>query len=145
MQGLQNISAVGGLLLLLVIGFSPTDGGWAAEKAKPAKKPKAAEGATKASGASAVADSKVCFGDTPKIEKVTPDEGKPGDKITILGKNFGSPGCLSAVSFGPGNPAKFVHEGETKVTAIVPKVKRGIELLTVTTASGEDSKPFLVK
>jgi hypothetical protein len=82
----------------------------------------------------------------PKIEKVKPDEGKAGDKVTIAGSSFGAKGCLTAVSFGPGNPAKFEHVNETTVTATVPAVKKkGIHLLTVTTASGEDSKAFLVK
>jgi hypothetical protein len=31
------------------------------------------------------------------------------------------------------------------VTATVPTAKKGLRLLTITTASGQDSKPFLVK
>ena len=100
---------------------------------------------TKASGAGIVAKSKACGGDPPKLEKVKPDEGKAGDKILLLGRNFGSPGCTPTVSFGPGNPAKVTHEDDTKVSVTVPQGKKGIELLTLTTAGGEDSKPFLVK
>ncbi|MDE3241785.1 MAG: IPT/TIG domain-containing protein [Nitrospirota bacterium] len=101
---------------------------------------------TKASGAGIVAKEKACFGNTPKIEKVKPDEGKAGDTVTITGESFGAAGCLTAVSFGPGNEAKFSHKSDTTVTATVPeRGKKGIRLLTVTTASGEDTKPFLVK
>jgi hypothetical protein len=100
---------------------------------------------TKASGAGIVAKARACSGDAPKIEKIKPDEGKAGDKIAILGKNFGTAGCLTEVSFGPGNPAKFVHEDETKVSATVPQGKKGLELLTITTASGVAAKPFLMK
>ena len=78
-------------------------------------------------------------------QTVKPDEGKTGDKVTITGTNFGATGCLSSVSFGPGSPATFVHVNESTVTATVPSGKKGIRLLTVTTASGEDSKPFFVK
>jgi hypothetical protein len=100
---------------------------------------------TKASGASIVAKSKSCVGETPQIVKVKPDEGKAGETVTITGRNFGSPGCMRSVSFGPGNPAKFTHESDSTVTATVPSGKRGNVILTLTTASGEDSKPFLAK
>jgi IPT/TIG domain-containing protein len=139
------------LVVVSPVGVTVT---WSAEKEKPAKKDKSVQpskkgttskGATTASGAGIVDKATACFGDTPKIEHVKPDEGKSGDKVTITGKNFGAPGCLSSVSFGPGSPATFVHVNETTVTATVPPGKKGVRLLTVTTASGEDSKPFFVK
>lgn len=144
------------LLLAVLVVISPVGVAvtWSAEKEKstkkeksvqPARKGTTSKGATKASGAGIVDKATACFGDTPKIESVKPDEGKAGDKVSITGKNFGAPGCLSSVSFGPGSPATFVHANESTVTAIVPSGKKGIRLLTVTTASGEDSKPFLVK
>ena len=125
-----------------------------AQKDRPAKKPKAQsaqkgrvfEGATKASGADQVTKATACFGVTPKIEHVAPDEVTAGDTITITGKDFGAAGCLSSISFGPGNQAKFEQKDESVVTATVPTIKRkGIVLLTVTTASGEDSKAVFVK
>jgi len=125
-----------------------------AQKEKPAKKPKAQsaqkgrvfEGSTKASGADKVTKATACFGVTPKIEHVTPDEVIVGDTITITGQDFGSTGCLSSISFGPGNQAKFEQKDESVVTATVPPIKKkGIVLLTVTTASGEDSKAVFVK
>lgn len=101
---------------------------------------------TKASGAGIVAKATACFGTAPKITKVSPDEGKAGATVTITGEGFGAPGCLTTVSFGPGNESKFSHKSDTVVTATVPQGgKKGIRLLTVTTASGEDTKPFLVK
>jgi len=144
------------LLLTVLVVVSPVGVtvAWSAEKEKPIKKEKSVQpakkgttskGATKAPGAGIVDTATACFGDTPKIETVKPDEGKTGDKVTITGTNFGAPGCLSSVSFGPGSPATFVHVNESTVTATVPSGKKGIRLLTVTTASGEDSKPFFVK
>jgi len=143
-------------LLAALVVVSPFGVGvaWSAEKEKPPKKEKSVQPAkkgttskeaTKASGAGIVTKATGCFGDAPKIESVKPDEGKSGDKVMIKGKNFGAPGCLSTVSFGSGNPAKFVHVNETTVTATVPSGKKGIHLLSVTTASGEDSKAFFVK
>jgi len=79
------------------------------------------------------------------IKKVTPDEGKTGDKVTIAGENFGEPGCVSMVSFGPGGAAKFTQVDDRTITVMVPEGKKGIELLTVTGFTGEDSKPFLRK
>src|SRR6266511_2302993 len=63
--------------------------------------------ATKASGADKVAKARSCPGVTPKIKKVTPDEGATGAKVTISGESFGDAGCVSGVSFGPGGSAKF--------------------------------------
>jgi hypothetical protein len=126
--------------------------GWAAEKDKAAKK-KQAQATQQAkpdkpgkSPSASIADkSTACFGLTPKIEKISPDEVKAGDQVKITGYDFGSPGCLSSVSFGPGHPAKFVHDSDTLVTVTVPTNKKGLVIVTVTTASGEDSKAVLVK
>ncbi|MER3423030.1 MAG: hypothetical protein C4293_07125 [Nitrospiraceae bacterium] len=93
----------------------------------------------------AVDRTQVCFGQSPKIEKITPDEAKAGEKVTIIGMDFGTPGCLFSISFGPGNPAKFEYKSESEVVATVPSGKKGLTILTLTTASGEDSKPFFVK
>lgn len=102
--------------------------------------------ATKYASAETAAKAQACFGETPKIESVTPDEGKAGDKVTISGRNFGPAACLRSVSFGPGNSATFKFDSPTHITATVPTVKRkGMAIMTVTTASGEDSKGFLLK
>ena len=37
----------------------------------------------------------------PTITAVTPTRAKPGQRITISGKNFGSKRCFPSVSFGP--------------------------------------------
>lgn len=147
------IPAAFGAICLLMPVEAP-----AADKEKAAAKPAVAKKtvvsprggtvkvqSTRASGAAIVAKSKSCVGETPEIAKVKPDEGKAGETVTITGRNFGSPGCLRSVSFGPGNPAKFTHDSDSTVTATVPSGKRGNVILTLTTASGEDSKPFLAK
>jgi len=107
-------------------------GGIQSNKAKASESPRLTKG-------------KSCSGATPKIKKVTPDEGKTGDKVTIAGENFGEPGCVSMVSFGPGGAAKFTQVDDRTITVTVPDGKKGIELLTVTGFTGEDSKPFLRK
>ncbi len=156
---LLRLLAIGiGSIAVTVIGLDPGSPADAADKeqkkAAPAstaaatvdKSGTARVSSTKASGAATVAKEKACFGEAPKIAKLSPDEGKPGTKVTVSGKNFGAPGCLTAVSVGPGNAAKFEHVNEATVTLTVPDgSKKGIELVTVTSASGGDSKPFLVK
>lgn len=131
-----------------------------ATKKAPAKKgaakgggPKAKSGADTPNGpaptyssAETAAKATACFGEAPKIESVKPDEGKAGDKVTISGRNFGPAECLRSLSFGPGHSATFKFESETQITTTVPSGRRkGLVMMTVTTASGEDSKPFLVK
>lgn len=107
-------------------------GGIQSNKAEAAKSPRLTKG-------------RVCSGETPKIKKITPDEGKTGDKVTITGEHFGEPGCVTMVSFGPGGAAKFTHVDDKTITATVPEGKKGMEFLTVTGATSQDTKPFLRK
>ncbi|MBX3346662.1 MAG: IPT/TIG domain-containing protein [Nitrospira sp.] len=96
--------------------------------------------------AETAAKAPVCFGEAPKIQSVKPDEGKPGDAVTLFGKGFGPAACLRSVSFGPGYPAAFTFVNDTQITAVVPKGRRkGMAMMTLTTASGQDSQGFLVK
>ena len=107
----------------------------------------AAKGQTpKYTSAETAAKAPACFGETPVIQSVRPDEGKAGEKVTISGKGFGPAHCLRSLSFGPGYPAAFTFVNDTQITATVPTGRRkGMAMMTITTASGEDSKAFLVK
>ncbi|MGH7164167.1 MAG: hypothetical protein ACREIS_01425 [Nitrospiraceae bacterium] len=60
-------------------------------------------------------------------------------------KEFGAPGCLDSLSFDPGNPAKFEQKDESTITPTVPGGKKGMLIVSVTTASREDSKSVLIK
>ncbi len=99
----------------------------------------------KAAESSGMKKGQNCATQGPKVKKVSPDEGKTGDKVTITGERFGAPGCVTMVSFGPGSPAKFTQVDDKTLTAVVPDGKNGLELLTVTGSVGVDSKPFLRK
>jgi hypothetical protein len=145
------VSTVGFLLVASDPGLAP-----AADKDKSAKKPKAtpeakaskpkSDKAPKFATAEKAGAAKACFGEAPRIEKLSPDEGKAGDKVTITGTKFGTADCLRGVSFGPGHAATFKVKDETTITATVPTGgRKGLAIVTVTTASGEDSKPFLMK
>ena len=108
--------------------------------------PKAKPGITKYQSAETVGKAPACFGMAPGIEKVSPDEGKAGDNVTITGTNFGNSDCLRSVSFGPGHAATFKIESDSKISATVPSGgRKGLAMLIVTTASGEASKTFLMK
>lgn len=96
--------------------------------------------------AETAAKSAACFGVAPQIDKLMPDEGKPGVRVTIKGAQFGSPDCLRGVSFGPGHASSFTMKNESTILATVPTGgRKGLVMVTVTTASGEDSKAFMVK
>jgi hypothetical protein len=101
--------------------------------------------APKFSTAETAGNAPSCFGEAPKLDKLTPDEGKAGDKVTITGTSFGEASCIRGVSFGPGHPAQFQQTNESITTTVPSGGKKGLVLLTVTTASGENSRPFLVK
>ncbi len=151
----SRITVIIGVLAICLAEMSPA-GTWAAEPVKQAKKankparvrtsalaPKAA--APKFTSAETAGKAPSCLGEAPKLDKLTPDEGKAGDRVTITGTSFGASACLRGVSFGPGHPAQFQQTNDG-ITATVPSGgKKGLVLLTVTTASGESSKTFLVK
>jgi hypothetical protein len=151
----SRITVAIGALAICLAAISPADI-WAAEPVNQEKKAKkqaqtqtgtAAPKATAKKFASAETAGKgqSCFGEAPKLDKLTPDEGKAGDKVTITGSNFGAAACLRGVSFGPGHPAQFKQTNDSITTTVPSGGKKGLVLLTVTTASGESSKPFLVK
>ncbi|MEO6112448.1 MAG: IPT/TIG domain-containing protein [Nitrospiraceae bacterium] len=149
-----------GVLAIFLEAISPA-GTWAAEPVKQEKKVKKPANVRTSSPASKATVPKMaapkfataetagnapsCFGEAPKLDKLTPDEGKVGDKVTITGTSFGEAACLRGVSFGPGHPAQFQQTNDSIATTVPSGGKKGLVLLTVTTASGENSKPFLVK
>jgi IPT/TIG domain len=148
----SKITVAIAVLAVCLAAIAPA-GIWAAEPAKQKKKPAQERAGAlapkstvlKYASAEIAGKAESCFGEAPMLNKLTPDEGKAGDKITITGTNFGEATCLRSVSFGPGHPAKF-QQTNNGITATVPSGgKKGLVLLTVTTASGENSKPFLVK
>ena len=143
------------VMAICLATISPA-GTWAAEPVKQDKKVKkpaqtqTGARAPKATGpkfasAETAGKAQSCFGEAPKLDKLTPDEGKAGEKVTITGTNFGAAACLRGVSFGPGHPAQFQQTNDSITTTVPSGGKKGLVLLTVTTASGENSKPFLVK
>ena len=151
----SRITVAIGVLAICLAAISPA-GTWAAEPVKQEKKakkparvrtsalaPKAT--APKFASAETAGKASSCFGEAPKLDKLTPNEGKAGDRVTISGTNFGEAVCLRGVSFGPGHPAQFQQTNDSITTTVPRGGKKGLVLLTVTTASGENSKPFLVK
>jgi outer membrane biosynthesis protein TonB len=92
------------------------------------------------------ANTAACFGIAPQIDELVPDEGEPGEQVTIKGAEFGTPDCLRGVSFGPGQASTFTLKDQSTISTTVPADgRKGLVMVTVTTASGEDSKVFLVK
>ena len=72
----------------------------------------------------------------PTITMVTPDHAKPGQKITISGKNFGSKHCFHSVSFGPKSTNAWTYVSATTVEATVPNLRPGSVPVTVSTEGG---------
>ncbi len=66
----------------------------------------------------------MCSGTAPKFEKVSPDEGNAGDKVTMTGTNFSATECLRTLSFGPCHEGKFQMDSATKITATMPSGER---------------------
>ncbi len=155
----SRITVAIGALAICLAAISPADI-WAAEPVnqekkqdKKAKKPAQTQTSVrtpratgpKFASAETAGKAQSCFGEVPKLDKLTPDEGRAGDKIAITGTNFGAAACLRGVSFGPGHPAQFKQTNDSITTTVPSGGNKGLVLLTVTTASGENSKPFLVK
>src|SRR5262249_713618 len=104
----RRITIAFGILALSLAVISPA-GTWAAEPAKQEKKAKKPAKAPANSSASKVTPTDAtapkyssaetagkaipCVGEAPRLEKVTPDEGKSGTKVVITGANFGEAAC----------------------------------------------------
>jgi len=153
-----RITVAIGVLAVCLGAISPIET-WAAEpamqekKTNKAKNPPQVPASTPAkqaavptfTSAETAEKAPYCFGEAPMLDKVTPDEGKAGDRVIITGTNFGQAACLRGVSFGPGHPAQFQQANNSITTTVPSGGKKGLVLLTVTTASGENSKAFLMK
>ena len=72
----------------------------------------------------------------PSITTVTPSHVKPGQKITISGKNFGSKQCFHSVSFGPKSTEAWTYVSASTVEATVPNLRPGAVPVTVSTEAG---------
>lgn len=73
----------------------------------------------------------------PTITMVKPKHAKPGQKITISGKNFGARHCFHSVSFGPISTDAWTYVSPTTVEVTVPNLKSGTFPVTVSTEGGE--------
>ena len=72
----------------------------------------------------------------PVITTVTPRHVKPGQRITISGKNFGTKNCFHSVSFGPKSSDTFTYVSPTTIEATVPTLRPGSIPVTVSTEAG---------
>ena len=72
----------------------------------------------------------------PTITTVTPVQVKPGQKITISGKNFGTKHCFHSVSFGANSTDAWTYVSTTTVEATVPNLLPGAIPVTVSTEGG---------
>ena len=72
-------------------------------KSGPTTKAPSKDGAIRASGADAVDKAQACYGDAPKIESISPDEGTAGAKVMITGKKLWRTGMspVSVIWTGP--------------------------------------------
>jgi hypothetical protein len=72
----------------------------------------------------------------PAITLIMPTHVKPGQRITINGKNFGSKACFHSVSFGPKSTDAWTYVSPNIVEATVPTLKPGLVPVTVSTEGG---------
>ena len=72
----------------------------------------------------------------PTITLVMPTHVKPGQRITINGKNFGTKQCFHGVSFGPKSTNAWTYVSATTVEATVPNLRPGTVLVMIATEAG---------
>lgn len=121
MSGQWNMTSVGILVCLIgmLLGASKAD---AKSSSTPSNTP---------------AKAVVCdYRSHPTITMVTPNHAKPGQKITISGKNFGTKNCFHSVSFGPKSTDAWTYVSPTTVEATVPNLLPGSIPITVSTEAG---------
>jgi hypothetical protein len=88
------------------------------------------------SGGKSVTGSACDYRAHPSITTVTPSHVKPGQKITISGKNFGTKQCFHSVSFGPKSTEAWTYVSSSTVEATVPSLRPGAVPVTVSTEAG---------
>lgn len=81
----------------------------------------------------------------PTITTVMPDHVRPGQKITITGKNFGNKQCFHSVSFGPKSTDAWTYVSPTTVEATVPSLRPGAVSVIVSTEAGSAQYSLNVK
>ena len=81
----------------------------------------------------------------PTITMVMPNPVKPGQRITINGKNFGTKHCFHSVSFGPKSTDSWTYVSPTTVEATVPNLLPGAIPVTVSTEAGTSQYPLDVQ
>jgi len=81
----------------------------------------------------------------PVITTVKPNRAKPGQRITISGKNFGTKECFHSVSFGAKSANEFQYLNPTTLEATVPKLQPGSAPVTVSTEAGTSEFKFEVQ
>ncbi len=72
----------------------------------------------------------------PTITAVKPERAKPGQKITISGKNFGTKECFHTVSFGAKNAKEFAYLSPTTLQVTVPNLQPGSVPVRIYTEAG---------
>lgn len=94
----------------------------------------------------AVVNAPVCNPDVhPMIEKVAPDQVRPGMKIAIKGSNFGKKECFRDVSFGSMHAKEYRLMNDSLVEATVPVgLKPGMMKVYIQTAGGTADDTVLV-
>jgi hypothetical protein len=84
----------------------------------------------------------------PRIAKIEPDEAKPGDKVVIIGENFGTKECFHTVTFSAASntPVDFRFMSDSAIEATVPDAKAGMSFVIIVAGGGSaQSKPVLIK
>ncbi|MBI4400804.1 MAG: IPT/TIG domain-containing protein [Nitrospirae bacterium] len=95
---------------------------------------------------SSVTKAPVCdIGSHPKITQVTPDPVKPGQRIMIKGKNFGTKACFQNVSFGSVGANEYKYVSDTTLEATVPNLKPGLVPVSILTAGGSSQFVLLIQ
>lgn len=84
----------------------------------------------------------------PRITKVEPDEGKPGDKLVVTGENFGTKECFHGVTFSAAPKAQVDYKlvSDSTVEVKIPSGISGMTFVIMVTGGGSSqSRPVLVK
>lgn len=83
----------------------------------------------------------------PIITKIEPDELQAGDKVAIIGENFGKKKeCLFEVTFGYEKAKDFMLMGDERIEATAPdNISTGLIFVNVITGGGAARSAVLVK
>lgn len=80
----------------------------------------------------------------PQITSISPDHGKKGESVEIIGKNFGDDRSKGSVTFGGTEATSIASWSDTRITATIPEGASTGDVIVTVAGTESNGYPFTV-